>query len=143
MANGNQRCVLTNAHSVAYHTQVRVKKRGDERKFIAKVLSIGTDCDVALLAVEDEEFWQGMVPLEFGPLPKLQVRLNPLLPSPTGTFVLKPWLPSSCRVVSGLQRFACMRALTSVRYVCMRVCMRCLPVCLPAPRTLWRWLGTP
>ncbi len=37
--------------------QVKVKKRGDDRKFIARVLSIGVDCDVALLTVDDDEFW--------------------------------------------------------------------------------------
>ena len=52
--------------------QVKVKRRGDDRKFLAKVLSIGVDCDVALLDVEDEAFWQDVTPLEFGPLPKLQ-----------------------------------------------------------------------
>jgi len=67
-----QRCLLTNAHSVDYHTQVKVKKRGDDRKFLAKVLSIGVDCDVALLDVADETFWEGMTPLELGPLPHLQ-----------------------------------------------------------------------
>jgi len=39
--------------------QVKVKKRGDDRKFLAKVLSIGVDCDVALLDVTDESFWEG------------------------------------------------------------------------------------
>ena len=41
--------LLTNAHSVSYHTQVKVKRRGDDRKFLARVLSVGVDCDVALL----------------------------------------------------------------------------------------------
>lgn len=32
--------------------QVKVKKRGDDRKWLAKVLAIGTECDVALLTGE-------------------------------------------------------------------------------------------
>merc|ERR1719235_1492988 len=32
------RALLTNAHSVAYHTQVKVKKRGDDKKYLARVL---------------------------------------------------------------------------------------------------------
>ena len=37
------------------------------------MLAIGTDCDVALLTVEDEEFWRGVAPLELGAeLPELQ-----------------------------------------------------------------------
>lgn len=35
-----------------------MKKRGDDRKFLARVLSIGVDCDVALLDVADESFWK-------------------------------------------------------------------------------------
>lgn len=64
--------LLTNAHSVEYHSQVKIKKRGDDRKFIAKVLSIGEECDVALLSVDDDEFWLHTTPLTFGDLPTLQ-----------------------------------------------------------------------
>lgn len=49
-----------------------MKKRGDDRKFLAKVLALGVDCDIALLTIEDDEFWAGAVPLQFGPLPRLQ-----------------------------------------------------------------------
>eukprot|EP00775_Hariotina_reticulata_P011314 gene11314-11464_t len=72
VAVNGQRWLLTNAHSVDYHTQVKVKKRGDDQKFLARVLAMGVDCDIALLTVDDEAFWQGVTPLEFGPLPKLQ-----------------------------------------------------------------------
>jgi S1-C subfamily serine protease len=64
--------LLTNAHSVEYHSQVKIKKRGDDKKFIATVLSIGEECDIALLSVEDEEFWANTAPLSFGCLPTLQ-----------------------------------------------------------------------
>ncbi|KAF7838354.1 Protease Do-like 9 [Senna tora] len=66
------RRVLTNAHSVEHYTQVKVKKRGFDTKYLATVLSIGTECDIAMLTVEDDEFWQGMSPVEFGDLPTLQ-----------------------------------------------------------------------
>jgi S1-C subfamily serine protease len=36
------------------------------------VLSIGIECDIALLAVDDPGFWEGVEPLQFGPLPRLQ-----------------------------------------------------------------------
>ena len=52
--------------------QVKVKRRGDDAKFLATVLAVGTECDIALLAVEGAAFWDGMAPLEFGPLPRLQ-----------------------------------------------------------------------
>ncbi|XP_028786009.1 protease Do-like 9 isoform X2 [Neltuma alba] len=66
------RRVLTNAHSVEHHTQVKLKKRGSDTKYLATVLAIGTECDIALLTVSDDEFWDGVSPVEFGDLPALQ-----------------------------------------------------------------------
>lgn len=40
------RRVLTNAHSVEHYTQVKLKKRGSDTKFVATVLAIGTECDI-------------------------------------------------------------------------------------------------
>ncbi|KAK3193968.1 hypothetical protein Dsin_025278 [Dipteronia sinensis] len=64
--------LLTNAHCVEHYTQVKVKRRGDDTKYVAKVLARGVDCDIALLSVESEEFWKGAEPLQFGHLPRLQ-----------------------------------------------------------------------
>ncbi|KAH7302053.1 hypothetical protein KP509_23G054200 [Ceratopteris richardii] len=64
--------VLTNAHSVEHHTQVKVKRRGSDTKFLATVLAIGTECDIALLTVNNDEFWEGVSPVDFGALPTLQ-----------------------------------------------------------------------
>ncbi|XP_074312217.1 protease Do-like 2, chloroplastic [Silene latifolia] len=64
--------LLTNAHCVEHDTQVKVKRRGDDTKYVAKVLARGIDCDVALLSVENEEFWKGAEPLSIGRLPHLQ-----------------------------------------------------------------------
>ncbi|CAN6477605.1 unnamed protein product [Victoria cruziana] len=66
------RRVLTNAHSVEHYTQVKLKKRGSDTKYLATVLAIGTECDIALLTVNDDEFWDGVSPVEFGSLPVLQ-----------------------------------------------------------------------
>ncbi|KAJ3694931.1 hypothetical protein LUZ60_000308 [Juncus effusus] len=66
------RRVLTNAHSVEHHTQVKLKKRGSDTKYLATVLAIGTECDIAMLTVSDDEFWEGVSPVEFGSLPALQ-----------------------------------------------------------------------
>lgn len=43
------RRVLTNAHSVEHHTQVKVKRRGSDVKYLATVLSIGTECDIGIV----------------------------------------------------------------------------------------------
>ncbi|GFQ02331.1 protease Do-like 2 chloroplastic [Phtheirospermum japonicum] len=64
--------LLTNAHCVEHNTQVKVKRRGDDTKYVAKVLARGVECDIALLSVESKEFWQGTEPLHFGHLPNLQ-----------------------------------------------------------------------
>ncbi|KAL5701457.1 Protease Do-like 2 [Ranunculus cassubicifolius] len=64
--------LLTNAHCVEHDTQVKVKRRGDDTKFVAKVLARGIECDIALLSVENEDFWKGAEPLRFGRLPCLQ-----------------------------------------------------------------------
>ncbi|KAM1080824.1 hypothetical protein EV1_015346 [Malus domestica] len=66
------RRVLTNAHSVEHYTQVKLKKRGSDTKYLATVLAIGTECDIAMLTVDDNEFWKGVSPVEFGDLPALQ-----------------------------------------------------------------------
>ncbi|KZV39694.1 protease Do-like 9-like [Dorcoceras hygrometricum] len=66
------RRVLTNAHSVEHYTQVKLKKRGSDTKYVATVLAIGTECDIAMLTVEDDEFWEGVSPVQFGDLPALQ-----------------------------------------------------------------------
>ncbi|XP_062027479.1 protease Do-like 9 [Rosa rugosa] len=66
------RRVLTNAHSVEHYTQVKLKKRGSDTKYLATVLAIGTECDIAMLTVDDDEFWEGVSPVEFGELPALQ-----------------------------------------------------------------------
>ncbi|XP_078168968.1 protease Do-like 2, chloroplastic [Carex rostrata] len=64
--------LLTNAHCVQHSSQVKVKKRGDDTKYVAKVLAIGIECDIALISVENEKFWKGAESLSFGRLPSLQ-----------------------------------------------------------------------
>jgi hypothetical protein len=57
---------------VADYTQVKVKRRGSDVKFMAQVLAVATEGDMALLTVEDEAFWVGSEPVQFGNLPQLQ-----------------------------------------------------------------------
>mmetsp|Transcript_23092 Transcript_23092/g.64141 ORF Transcript_23092/g.64141 Transcript_23092/m.64141 type:complete len:556 (-) Transcript_23092:173-1840(-) len=66
------RRILTNAHSVEHHTQVKLKRRGSDDKYVATVLSVGTECDIALLTVEDDGFWKNAKAVKFGILPHLQ-----------------------------------------------------------------------
>lgn len=66
------RRIITNAHCIAYHTSVRVRKHGSAQKFVAKVSAVGHPCDLAILTVEDEFFWEDLEPLVFGGIPNLQ-----------------------------------------------------------------------
>ena len=64
--------ILTNAHCVDNYAVVKVKTRGGSMKYVAEVLAIGRECDLALLTVREPDFWRGMRPIELGPLPALQ-----------------------------------------------------------------------
>jgi S1-C subfamily serine protease len=64
--------ILTNAHVIADSTFIQVRKESDPKKYTAQVLAVGHDCDLALLAVNDAEFFSGITPFEFGGLPQLQ-----------------------------------------------------------------------
>lgn len=57
--------ILTNAHVVSNVRFLQVQKDGDPKKYAAKVKFIAHDCDLAMLEVEDEEFFKGMLPVTF------------------------------------------------------------------------------
>ncbi|XP_042500878.1 protease Do-like 10, mitochondrial isoform X2 [Macadamia integrifolia] len=66
------RRILTNAHVVADQTFVLIRKHGSPTKYRAEVQAVGHECDLAILVVESEEFWEGMNYLELGDIPYLQ-----------------------------------------------------------------------
>ena len=68
--------VLTNAHCVANHVFVQVRRYGLAQKHLAQVEAIGHECDLALLKVEDESFFSGITPIHIGPLPRLSDRVS-------------------------------------------------------------------
>jgi len=58
---------------VRYHTSVRVRRPGDARKYKARLVCFGRDCDLALLSVDDPAFWVApFMDLSFSPEPQLQ-----------------------------------------------------------------------
>jgi len=63
--------ILTNAHVVSNATFIKVQLYGHPTKYTATVKAISHEADLALLVVEDSDFFDGTVPLELGPLPKL------------------------------------------------------------------------
>lgn len=67
-----ERRILTNAHAVANQVVVKVRKHGSAQKFNARVVAVGHECDIAMLTVEDDDFWHDMEPLEMSGLPSMQ-----------------------------------------------------------------------
>ncbi|KAG5543073.1 hypothetical protein RHGRI_015981 [Rhododendron griersonianum] len=63
------RRVLTTAHLVDHHTLVKLKKHNCDTWYIATVLAIAPECDLAMLTITDDEFWKGVEPVKFGDMP--------------------------------------------------------------------------
>ncbi len=68
--------VLTNAHCVANHVFVEVRRYGKASKVVATVEAIGHECDLALLEVEDDDFFGNTTPIAIGELPRLGDRVS-------------------------------------------------------------------
>eukprot|EP00884_Botryococcus_braunii_P011067 jgi/Botrbrau1/19962/Bobra.0059s0078.1 len=68
-----KRFILTNAHVVANATTTHVRRPGNPKKWRARVLCEGKICDLALLTVDDSDFWgDDLLGLEFVDVPELQ-----------------------------------------------------------------------
>ncbi|MCJ8329282.1 MAG: trypsin-like peptidase domain-containing protein [Lentisphaeria bacterium] len=63
--------VMTNAHVVSNARFIQLQREGSSRRFVAKVKFIAHDCDLAILELEDNEFFKGSKTLDFGDIPKL------------------------------------------------------------------------
>jgi S1-C subfamily serine protease len=72
--SGNR--ILTNAHVVANHTFIEVKHFGETKRYIAKVLAVSHQVDLALLSVEDKEFFKDITPLEINSLPQMRQKIS-------------------------------------------------------------------
>jgi len=79
--SGNR--IITNAHVVQDATFIQVRKESDPKKYTATLLSIGHDCDLAILTVNDATFFQNTPVLSFSELPQLQDSVM-VLGFPTG-----------------------------------------------------------
>ncbi|KAK1934788.1 putative DegP protease [Babesia divergens] len=65
------RLVLTNAHCVSWQNRCLLRRHGSTIKFPGRVIEIGHECDLAILTVDDDAFWEGVHPLELGEVPNL------------------------------------------------------------------------
>jgi S1-C subfamily serine protease len=64
--------IMTNAHVVNWAKQIVVRRYQDPRPYLAEVEFAGHDCDLAVLKVQDEQFFDRLEPLEIGELPKVR-----------------------------------------------------------------------
>jgi S1-C subfamily serine protease len=72
VATAKGRRIMTNAHVVSWGRQILVRRYQDPRPFAAEVEFAGHDCDLALLRVADDAFFEGIEPLAFGELPEVR-----------------------------------------------------------------------
>ena len=64
--------ILTNAHVVSDHTFLQVRKYGDTKRHRAEVVAVSHQTDLAIIKVDDDEFFEGEPVLAFGELPEPQ-----------------------------------------------------------------------
>ena len=67
--NGNR--ILTNAHVVSDHTFLQVQLNGNPVKYNAHIAFISHEADLALLTVDDQNFFAGVTALDLGELPQV------------------------------------------------------------------------
>ena len=68
--------ILTNAHVVSDSRMLLVNKLSSPNPFLADVVAIAHDSDLALLKVRDLDFYKNLTPLELGGVPELQSRVR-------------------------------------------------------------------
>lgn len=67
--------ILTNAHVVADQAFIEVERYGQRKRYIAKVYAVSHQADLALLKVEEKEFFAGVTALTFGSLPNVEQKI--------------------------------------------------------------------
>ena len=70
--------ILTNAHVVSDSRMLLVNKISSAEPFLADVLAIAHDSDLALLKVRDPKFYQDLNPLELGGIPSYAAGSEPM-----------------------------------------------------------------
>ncbi|HEY6723955.1 MAG TPA: trypsin-like peptidase domain-containing protein [Polyangiaceae bacterium] len=70
--------VLTNAHVVQNQVFVEVRRHGLSEKYAAEVEGVGHECDLALLRVDNREFFAGAKAIPLGKLPALSEHVSVL-----------------------------------------------------------------
>lgn len=64
--------ILTNAHVVSNATFLTLTREGDPHVYTARVKHIAHDCDLAMLELDDPDFFDTAKPLELGGIPAIE-----------------------------------------------------------------------
>jgi len=68
--------ILTNAHVVSNSTFMQIKRSDQSKKYNARVRVVAHECDLAVLTVDDETFFQGSRPIPVSDLPNVRDRVS-------------------------------------------------------------------
>ena len=71
--DGNK--IITNAHAVINTKFLQIRKEGDSKKYEAKVKFVSEEYDLALVEVDDKDFFKGTTSLTLGNLPSIQEKV--------------------------------------------------------------------
>jgi len=71
-----KRRLLTNAHVVSDAKNLMLKRADKTKRYQARVLFAAHDCDLAMLTVDDPEFFEGMTPMVIGARPDLKTTVS-------------------------------------------------------------------
>jgi len=62
--------ILTNAHIISNATFIQVNKSGETTKYVARILAVDHECDLALLTVNDKNFFRNSTAIQIGGVPE-------------------------------------------------------------------------
>lgn len=111
---------------------MRVKRRGDDKKHLARVLAIGTECDLALLTVDDADFWDGLNAMTLGPMPSLQESVA-VVGYPLGGDTISVTAGVVSRIEARLPRrrcTVCMDIMHAGHVINIPPPLMCMPTCM-------------
>ncbi len=64
--------ILTNAHVISNSTFIQVKKAGEADKYIARILAVSHESDLAILTVDNPDFFKNSAAIKIGELPQVR-----------------------------------------------------------------------
>lgn len=68
--------IITNAHVVTNAFSIKIRKSNQSKSYKAKVEFIGHDCDLAILRVDDPEFFNGLEPFKLAEPAKINLPIE-------------------------------------------------------------------